>query len=294
MAREVVVSEGRAAPFHISWGAVFAGVFVALGLWILLHTLGLAAGLTAINPDDPRSLRGVGIGTGVWSVIAPLLALFVGGLVGSRTAGPVDRGTGAVHGAVLWGLTTVAGTLLVSMAIASAVGAGVRAGGSALGAATSALSASPMRVDADDVLAPINQRLRAQGAAPVTSGQIQNATQDILQQGVREGRVDREMVVRSLVTNTGLQRQDAEQIASRIESQFNQSLSELRHGALQAAEVTGKALWAVFFALLLGLISSVAGAVVGVSRRQREEVELPTTPRPVRPLDRQVPIEDAP
>src|SRR3954453_4415337 len=109
----VVTGGGGTSTFHISWGAVFGGTFVALGVWILLHTLGLAAGLTAIDPDNARSLKGVGIGAGICSMIAPLIALFAGGFVGSRTAGVIDRGTGALHGAVMWGLTTVAGVLLV-------------------------------------------------------------------------------------------------------------------------------------------------------------------------------------
>src|SRR6185436_6166856 len=149
MVRDEVVVVDTTSGFHISWGAVFAGLFVALGTAILLHSLGLAAGLTAINPDSPRSLRGVGIGTGIWTVIVPLIALFVGGLVTARMSGPIDRGIAAMHGAVLWGLTTVAGVVLVGTAIASAVGAGVRAGSATLGAATRAMSGSEMKLDAD-------------------------------------------------------------------------------------------------------------------------------------------------
>jgi hypothetical protein len=291
----VVEEDGAVSTFHISWGAVFAGVFVSLGLWLLLHTLGLAAGLTAINPDNPGTLRGIGIGTGIWSIVAPLIALFVGGLVASRTAGPIDRGTGAVHGAVLWGLTTLLGVVLIAVAISSAVGAGLRAGGAILGAAGKAApSPSSLPLDVNDVLGPVNQRLQQQGAPPVTAAQIQAATRDAVSQATRQGRLDRETVIAALVGNTGLDRADAEQVATRIESQFNQSLGELRHGALETAEATGKALWAVFFAMLLGLISAVAGAIVGVSRRQRGAIEAPVappTPTPVRPVERRVPIE---
>jgi hypothetical protein len=296
MARAPVVVDEATSTFHISWGAVFGGTFVALGLWILLHALGLAAGLTAINPNDTSSLRGLGIGAGVWSIVAPLIALFLGGFVGARTAGVIDRGTGALHGAVLWGLTTVLGVVLVATTLGAVIGAGTRLGGMAMGAAGRTLPQVASVVNADEVLGPINQKLRQQGAPPVTSEQVQTATRDVVNRAVREGKIDRETLVNALTANTSLDRADAEQVGARLESQFDRSLVDLRHGALQAAEASGKALWAIFFALLLGLISSVAGAVVGVSRRQRGAAVVPVTPvpTPTRPIERHVPIETTP
>jgi hypothetical protein len=298
MARAAVVDEPT-STFHISWGAVFGGAFVALGVWILLHALGLALGLTAINPNDTNSLRGIGIGTGIWSVAAPLVALFLGGLVCARLAGVIDRGTGAMHGAVLWGLTAVLGVVLVGMAIGAVVGLGARVGGLALGAAGRGAPQVMSKMNADDALGPINQKLRQQGAPPVTSGQVQAAIGDVLTRALREGKVDRETLINALTANTSLDRADAEQVGGRLESQFDQSLTDVRQGALKAAEATGKALWAVFFALLLGLISSVAGAIVGVSRRQREGLVVapaaptptPTTPSPRPVVERHVPVE---
>jgi len=80
---------------------------------MLLHTLGMAIGLIAINPDYPGSLRGVGIGTGIWSLIAPLIALFIGGAVASRVSGSITRIGAVMHGAVVWALSIVASMLLM-------------------------------------------------------------------------------------------------------------------------------------------------------------------------------------
>jgi hypothetical protein len=293
MAQGTVMVDATTSRFHLSWGAVFAGVSVALGVGILLHSLGLAAGLTAINPDNPGSLRGVGIGTGIWTIIVPLIALFAGGFVAARTAGLIDRGTGALHGAVLWGLTTVAGSLLVWAAIASAIGPGMQAGRMTLGAAARAAAGSEVTIDASDILGPINQRLLLQGAPPVTVAQLEEATREVVGRAVREGRMDHQSAVGTIVAHTGLDGPDAERLAARIEAQFNQSVTQFRHGALVAAETTGKVLWAVFAALLLGLASSVAGAIVGVSRRQREAAELVTPhPDPVPPSPRRILVEN--
>jgi hypothetical protein len=43
----------------------------------------------------------------VWALIAPLIALFVGGWVAARGSSIYTRGQGASHGLVMWGLTTV-------------------------------------------------------------------------------------------------------------------------------------------------------------------------------------------
>jgi hypothetical protein len=300
MTRVEGYGHGYESPFHLSWGAIIGGAVVSLGLWMLLHSLGLAAGLSAVDPNDPGSLRGAGIGTGVFSIIAPLVALFGGGYVASRTAGIVDRGTGVLHGVVMWALTAVAGAVLVLSLLATLAGAGLRLGGAAVSKAVEGggVAAETLGVDVDDVLGPINQRLQAQGLPPVTSQQLQAATRQAAAQAVREGRVDRQLIVQSVAQNTNLAPQEAQQVANRIADQWSAQLGKVtsaaQRGALKAADVTGKAFWGIFFALLLGMLSAAAGSLVGVSRRQRYEAEV-TTPGPERPVAvRQVPIETRP
>lgn len=275
-------------PFKLSWGAIFGGTFVALGVWILLYALGLALGLSSVNPSDPSSARSAGIGTGIWSLIAPLIALFVGGLVASRTAGVVDKMGGALHGAVLWGLTTLVGVVVMGMALSSLLGAAFNVGKTAVGAAGTVISgaasqggqigniAKSFGLNAEDALAPVNRRLQQEGKPTITAAQLRNATTDVLNTAVQQGRLDRELLVNSIAENTALSRQDAEEIAGRIETQWNQTQGkvgqigqQVEKGALKAADTTGRIFWGVFFALLLGLISSLLGATLGVSRRQR-------------------------
>lgn len=292
---------------RISWGAIFAGTVTALGLWMLLYAFGLAVGLTVLDPNDRGSLRSSGIFTGVWGLVAPLIALFVGGFVAGRGAGIFRRGEGAVHGVVMWGLVTVIGSFLVISAAAAlirgvaAVGqAAVRAGGSAIGAAADksggvGAMAQQFGIDADDALRPVNDRLRAEGRPPVSADQLQAATKDAVQSAVREGRVDRDLLVRSIAQNTNLSQADVQETASRIEMQIDnargqvaQRVQSAETGALKAAESSGKAFWGVFGALLLGLIAAAIGAALGVPHlhaRRRERVV--PTPAPVPPPPRQ-------
>jgi hypothetical protein len=83
----------------------------------------VALGLSVIDAESPHSLRTSGIFTGLWGVIAPLIALFIGGAVASRGAGVVTRAGGALHGLVMWGLTMVAGAWLVSNVVMTSVNA---------------------------------------------------------------------------------------------------------------------------------------------------------------------------
>jgi hypothetical protein len=279
----------RDVGFRMSWGAVFGGTVVTLGVWLLLHTLGLAAGLSAIAPQDQGSLRGVGIGTGVWSVIAPLIALFVGGFVAAYTAGYFDRTSRVIHGVVVWGLTTLLGAIFVSMALAATVRAGVRTGAALTSAVAGASGMEGLGLNANDLMAPVNERLRQQGLPPVSPGQMEAVARDAVQGAVQSGRFDREAVITSLTRNTQISRAEAEQTAAQMEQAFNQRASELRQTALTAADRTGKALWAVFLALFLGLVSAVAGALVGGSPRTHGTV----VEREVAPAGpgRHVPVE---
>ena len=307
---DVVVEQIGDRP-RLSWGAIFGGAVTALGLWVLLYALGLAAGLTSLDPANPHSARSSGIFTGIWALIAPLIALFVGGWVAGRGSSIVSRGQGATHGLVMWGLTTVLGASIVAMVMSAVVGgvvsAGktvVSAGGSAIGsvASGSGNAASSLGIDANDALGPINERLRAEGKPTITAEQLQAGTRDVAQTAVRQGRLDRETLVAAIVQNTGLSRADAEEIGDRIQARYQGASAQVQsglqaaaqkaeQGALKAGDATGKALWGVFGALLMGLIAAVAGGAAGApgfpgGHRRRDRFTRPAaiaTPREVHP-----------
>ncbi len=94
----------RSAGFEglrVSWGGVWGGVLVSLGSLILLSALGVAVGMSAVNPDtaDPQKLATI---AGVWGAVSLLASLFLGGLVSTRTGMIYDRATGMFEGALVW------------------------------------------------------------------------------------------------------------------------------------------------------------------------------------------------
>jgi len=268
-------------PWHLSWAAVFAGSVLSLGIWLLLYLLGLGVGLTVIDPDNPRSLQGAGMTTGIWSLIVPIVALFVGGLASAKVGGAMTRTAAAIQGGVVWSLATIASIFALVSLLTSLVGGAARLGADAVSRvgdiAGSVAPQALSNIGTDDLLAPINQRLQASGKPPITAAQMSDAVRVALQSAVRNGGLDREELIRSLSSTTALSPDQAREISLSLEQRYDQTVGrtaeQAQTAALQAAESTGKGLIGMFFAMFLGLIAAVAGSIVGITRGQRAVAE---------------------
>jgi MFS family permease len=117
--RETITDRRQPA---LRWSAVFAGATVAVALWVLLQMLGMGAGMAAIDLTDEGSLRGVGIGTTVWTLLAPLIAMFVGGLIAGRLANTFDERIGATHGFVTGALASLVGLVVTAVTVGMLAG----------------------------------------------------------------------------------------------------------------------------------------------------------------------------
>src|SRR5919204_1520522 len=101
---------------RVSWGGIFGGVLVAVGLLLLLAALGVAVGITAVDPGQTELSR-LGTGAGIWAGVSLLLALFVGGLVSTLIGATYDGSTGFFSGFLVW----IVSLLLVAYLAASGV-----------------------------------------------------------------------------------------------------------------------------------------------------------------------------
>lgn len=98
----------------VSWGGIFGGVMVAVGLLLLLAALGVAIGITAVDPHGTQLGR-LGVSAAIWTGVSLLLALFLGGLVASRLGATYDRTTSFFEGFLVW----IVSLLLVAYLAAS-------------------------------------------------------------------------------------------------------------------------------------------------------------------------------
>lgn len=94
---------------QVSWGAIFAGVVVALVVQVLLTMLGVGIGVATLDPgsgDNPAAST-FSVVTGLWYVVSGILAAFAGGYIAARMSGKASATTGALHGLTTWAFTTL-------------------------------------------------------------------------------------------------------------------------------------------------------------------------------------------
>src|SRR5687768_16983906 len=127
-----------ADAMRVSWGGVFGGVLVAIGLLLLLTALGVAVGISAADPGS-TDISTLGTGAGIWAGVSLLLALFIGGMVSTRIGAIFDRTTGFFEGALVWAVSVLLMIYLATTGlgmVASGAFNIVRGAGSAVGMMT--------------------------------------------------------------------------------------------------------------------------------------------------------------
>jgi hypothetical protein len=147
----------------ISWGAVIAGVVVAVALGFLLNMLGLAIGATAANPwtMDSGDAKAFTIGGGLWLAFSSAVALQVGAFIAARAAKYPDHHKGLFQGLAVWGVAFV----LAFAGIGSSVGGVLHGDAAATAYATAADDAS----GPDGKISDADAKAAAEQAADTTA-----------------------------------------------------------------------------------------------------------------------------
>ena len=135
---QVLAAPLRADGIRVSWGSIFGGVLLALGLLILLTALGAAIGITAAEPGQTDAAT-AGRAAGIYGAVALLVALFFGGWAATRIGAITDRATGFAEGALVWVVAIVLTAGLATMGLGNLMGGALSVAGSASEAAGSAM-----------------------------------------------------------------------------------------------------------------------------------------------------------
>jgi hypothetical protein len=245
----------------VSWGGVFAGVLVAMGVSMLLAALGLAIGVTAIDPGETDA-SAIGTGAVAWGALQLLIALFIGGMVATRVGAIIDRTTGFFEGVLVWVVSLILMAYLAGSGIASVASGAF----TLLGGATQTFGAviqtegGPPSVDVSGTVDEMAEQLRSpelvNRVASVTGLSV-NETRDTLNETATRVEAARDNPT-----------QAAEEARRGIATLFDRARTS---GALaaQAEEIQPEAAstaWLTFVALLLSLAAAVAGAMFGRSK----------------------------
>jgi polyhydroxyalkanoate synthesis regulator phasin len=133
---------------RISWGAIIAGVILALVTQLVLGMLGLGIGMSTVDPaaGETPDASTIGIGAAVWWVLTTLIALFIGGWVAGRLAGIPRRLDGVLHGLVTFGATTLIMAWLLTTTVGAMIGGTMSVLGNILSGAGQVAAAAAPRV----------------------------------------------------------------------------------------------------------------------------------------------------
>jgi hypothetical protein len=254
----------------VSWGGVFAGVLVAIGVSMLLAALGLAIGFTAVDPSDADA-SAISTGAAVWGGLQLLLALFVGGMVATRVGAIIDRTTGFFEGVLVWVVSLILMAYLAGSGIASVASGAF----TLLGGATQTFGAvvqgegGVANVDVSGTVEQMAERLRGP--------ELVNQVASITGLSVNETRNALNETATRVEANGNNPAQAAEEARRGVAALFDRARAS---GALaaQAEEVqpeAASAAWLTFIALLLSLGAAVTGAMFGRSRAADAVVAAP-------------------
>ena len=161
---------------RVSWGAIIAGMVVAISVQMVLSLLGAGIGLSTIDPlrySSPDA-SSFGIGAGVWCAVSSIISLFAGGWVAGHLAGSAEKTDAMLHGLVTWGLAAIVTAYL----LASAVGAVVRGGANVIGTAATVTASGAAAVAAPAADAA-KRELQQSG---ISFDDIKNQAQKLLMQ----------------------------------------------------------------------------------------------------------------
>jgi hypothetical protein len=263
-ARTIMISQ-------ISWGAVLAGVVVALVTQIVLNMLGIGIGAATLQPaagNDP-SATSLSVGAGLWFALSAILAAAAGGYAAGRLAGAPRKSTAGWHGLTAWALATLVVFYLLGSTVGAILGGAYHGMTNALGAVASAVrstaeTAAPIAVTRmTDPFSSVEESIRS--AIPGNDPAILRdaaiaAVRAVVTGDQQQAAEARERAAQVIARAQNISVEDARTQVQQYAQQYRQAADQAKQQAMQAADKAAKA---ISGAALFGAISLILGAVVG-------------------------------
>jgi hypothetical protein len=275
---------------RISWGGIFAGLFLVLSIQFLLSMLGFGIGLSIVQPGQGGipNADTIGIGAAVWWVVTYIIALIIGSHAAARLAGVTLRFDGVLHGLVTWAFALMVTLYLLTTAVGGVIGGAFGVVSNAISAAGQGLKAAVPEVtkvaglSTDQIQQRANELLQPTEPSKMSNEQAEAQIAKNVGSYLAGGsgaQQARDQIIAIMAAKLGISRDDAAKRFDQWAAQFNQTKSNVAQGAKQAATqatsvLSQASIWA-FVALLLGAIFSGLGGAWGTRPRTlAEEVPL--------------------
>lgn len=257
---------------RVAWGAIFAGVVLALVIQVLLTMLGAGLGIATLDPgtaDNPAAST-FSITGALWFAVSGIIAAFAGGYIAARMSGRTVPTTGALHGLTTWAFTTLVVLYLLTTTAGSLVGGVFSGVASAIGGVgqTVAQSAAPMLENANPLDA-IERQVRATGTDPeALNNAAVNAIRQLLTGDAANADQARQQAAQALAQARNIPLEEARQQVAAFEQQYQQTVDQAEQAATEAADTAASAIstgaLVAFVALVLGAIAGWFGGRSGV------------------------------
>ncbi|MBI0476176.1 hypothetical protein D9601_12550 [Sphingomonas sp. MA1305] len=270
---------------RVSWGAIFAGVVIAVAVQLLLGILGTGIGLSMVDPVEGSTpgAAGFGIGAGLYWLITTVVALGAGGYAAARVSGVTERFDALVHGLVVWGVTLILTLYLLTSAVGGIIGGAFRTVGTVAGAAGSTVGAAAPKaaqiagIDTNDVRDEASAYL---SAAPADPAQMtpEQAQKEIAKQlpalarGGSDGAQAESRIVDIVAAQRKISRPEAQAQVTRAKAQFVQAKNEAVQTAKSAADAAAGAAAKTSFILVLALLVGAGAAAFGATTATRRRL----------------------
>jgi len=286
----------------LCWGAILGGTVAAIGIHILLSMLGVGAGMASFSSTaDIHAAVFSEETAAIWSACA-LVALFFGSVIAGRFSQSIHGGF--VHGILVWSLSLIIALLLLSNGTGMVFGGGLKAlgksletGGNLAASAMSGVSQDGIKRSGNELSSfideamqsvptnsPLRTSIRAKREIGLAVAKLFAPENDI------NSKDNRAVVVGALVNYAQMSQADAQSTVTEWIASYESLQSELDHAKnvaeQKAKDIAGRAAhdltvvgsW-TFFGLLLGLIVSAGGGVLGadcaVKRGKTKIVSVP-------------------
>lgn len=260
----------RPAFSAIRWGAIIGGLVGGTATYLLLSLLGVAIGLTAVDPQSAEPVGAVPLATGIWTGISMLVGAFVGGYVAGHMSGLSRSSDGMLHGFVSWGATTLLYSVLTVSALGAILGGTFKILSEGMQGATQAVGGS------GNVMDQLAGSIAGNGQGTVNT-QTLSALKQAMSTGDRDGAID------IMVSQMGFEPDRAAQVVDRTMPLLGPAAGQNARGAAeQAAGALTAASWWLFIGLLVSLALGVAGGAAGVRATGRRLVGDHTAERQTR------------
>ncbi|MGE7207268.1 hypothetical protein ACQKJZ_16530 [Sphingomonas sp. NPDC019816] len=270
---------------RVSWGAIFAGVVIAVAVQLVMGILGTGIGLSMVDPVEGSTpgATGFGIGAGLYWLITTVVALGAGGYAAARVSGVSDRFDALVHGLVVWGVTLILTLYLLTSAVGGIIGGAFRTLGAVAGAAGSTVGAAAPKVaevagvDEGDVRQEAAKYLSDTPSNPaqMTPEQAQKAiAQELpaMARGGPEGVRAKNRVVGIVAAQRNISREQAQAQVNQAKADFVQTRNEAVQAAKNAADAAAGAASKTSFLLVLALLVGAGAAAFGATSATRRRL----------------------